>query len=151
MSDFVIDRVTTYAEQLLPSMELELVDVQFQREGHGWVLRLFIDGENGVNHDHCAMVSRELGDYLDVENIIEVKYHLEVSSPGLERPLRKLSDYKRFSGRKARIKLRVAVDGQRIFVGEISLVNDDVIELALEEGGKIEFPYDDISKARLAI
>ncbi len=151
MSELVVDRVQAFAEKLLPSMNLELVEVQFRREGHGWVLRLFIDGEDGVNHDHCARVSREVGDFLYVEDIIEHAYSLEVSSPGLERLLRSIDDFKRFVGRKARVKLREAVDGQRIFIGEIKQVDGEAIELTLEDGETLEFFFDNISKARLTI
>ncbi len=151
MSDFVIDKVQAFAEQFLPTLDLELVEVQFRREGHGWVLRLFIDSENGVSLEHCSMVSRELGDFLDVEDIVGHPYHLEVSSPGLERPLRKFGDFQRFAGRKARVKLREAVDGQRVFVGEIQLADGEVIALLQEDGKTIEFSYGDISKARLVI
>jgi len=102
MSDHVIDKVRDFAEGLLPTMGLELVDVQFRREGHGWVLRLFIDREEGVTVDHCADVSREIGQFLDVEDLIGHPYHLEVSSPGLERPLKSMRDFQRFVGKKAK-------------------------------------------------
>jgi ribosome maturation factor RimP len=152
MNDLVVQKVRAFAEELLPSMGLELFDVQFRREGHGWVLRLYIDREDGVSLDDCSMVSRELSDYLDVEDIIEQSYHLEVSSPGLERPLRNLDEFKRFRGRKARIKLRESVGGQRVFVGEISQVHDDQrIELILENNESLMFSYDQVRTARLSM
>jgi ribosome maturation factor RimP len=152
MDDLVVQKVRAFAEELLPSMGLELFDVQFRREGHGWVLRLYIDREDGVSLDDCSMVSRELSDYLDVEDIIEQSYHLEVSSPGLERPLRNLDEFKRFRGRKARIKLRESIGGQRVFVGEISQVHDDQrIELILENNEPLMFSYDQVRTARLSM
>jgi len=151
MSEFVIDKVAEFTTPLLTSMGLELLEVQFRREGHGWVLRLFIDSEEGVNVDHCARVSRELSDYLDVEDVIEHPYHLEVSSPGLERTLYKLDDFIRFTGKKARVKLKESLDGQRVYVGKIQLVNDDRIELATGEGRVVEFSYRQVKKARLTI
>ncbi len=147
----VIDKVVAFAENVLPSMGLELVEVQFRREGHGWVLRLFIDSENGINHDDCSIVSREIGDILDVEDIIDHPYSLEVSSPGLERPLHKLKDYERFTGRKARVKLRTEIDGVRVFIGVIEKVDGEVITLLQEDGKTIKFSCGDVSKARLVI
>lgn len=151
MSEFVQDKVSAFAEELLPSMGLELVEVQFRREQNGWVLRVFIDKEDGVNLDHCSKVSRELGDFLDVEDLIEHKYHLEVSSPGLERKLLKTEDFARFCGRKAKIKFQQMQDGQKTFIGEISRVNGDEIEITLEDGKKLEFTFAMLSTARLAI
>ncbi len=151
MSEFVIDKVQLFAEDLLPTMGLEFVEVQFRREGHGWVLRLFIDSENGISHENCSKVSREIGDFLDVEDIIDHPYNLEVSSPGLERPLRKVSEFQRFVGRKARIKLREEIDGQRVYIGEIERVDGEEIVLKQEDGKTIRFSNEGVSKARLVI
>lgn len=152
MSELIRAKIRAFAEGLLPSMGLELVEIQFRREAHGWVLRLFIDGEEGVTLEHCSMVSREVSAYLDVEDLIEQAYHLEVSSPGLERPLYSLRDFVRFCGEKARVKLRESVNGQRIFIGRINQVHDDhTIELILENGDPLTFSYDAVNKARLSI
>jgi ribosome maturation factor RimP len=152
MSELITAKIRTFAEGLLPSMGLELVDIHFRREAHGWVLRLFIDCEEGVTLEHCSMVSREISAYLDVEDLIEQAYHLEVSSPGLERPLYTLRDFKRFCGKNARVKLRESVNGQRVFIGRINQVHDDqTIELILENGDPLTFPYEAVNKARLSI
>jgi len=151
MSEFVQDKVSAFAEELLPSMGLELVEVQFRREQNGWVLRVFIDANDGVTLEHCSRVSRELSDFLDVEDLIEHKYNLEVSSPGLERKLFKIDDFLRFSGRKVKIKLQQEHDGQKIFVGEITSVQGDEIVLTLEDGKKLEFTFAMLNSARLAI
>ena len=151
MSDYIIEEVEKFAQTLLPSMGLELVEVQFRREGHGWVLRLLIDCEEGVTLDHCADVSREISDYLDVEDLIDHPYNLEVSSPGVERPLKSLEDFRRFAGKKAKVKLSMPLDGQKVFIGEILQVVDDTIELQLEDQTKVQFTFDKINKARLAI
>ena len=71
----IVQKVESFAEELLPTLGLELVEVQFRREQHGWVLRVFIDAEEGVTLDHCSIVSRELGDYLDVEDVIDHAYN----------------------------------------------------------------------------
>ncbi len=151
MSEFVIDKVSSFAGPLLESMGLELVEVQFRKEGHGWVLRLFIDSDGGVTLEHCARVSRELSDYLDVEDIVEHGYHLEVSSPGLERKLYTLEDFSRFIGKNVRVKLTESIDDQRVFVGKIDSIQDDRIEL-VDDGGRVtDFLYGQVKKARLTL
>lgn len=151
MAEIIIDRVTDFAEKLLPSLGLELVDVQFRREQQGWILRLFIDAEAGIDHENCRMVSREVGDFLEVEDLIDHAYNLEISSPGLERRLRKLSDFQRFTGRKAKIRFHQAIADQKVFIGEIAGVDGEKIKLAIEGGEQIVFSFEEISKARLAI
>jgi ribosome maturation factor RimP len=154
MSELIIDKIRIFLQSLLSSMELELFDVQFRREGHGWVLRVFIDSEQGVTLEHCSNVSRELGRYLDVEDLIDNAYHLEVSSPGLERPLRSLNDFTRYRGKKAKVKVHEAIDGEKIFEGIIEEVTDDaegLINLKLNDGRSIQFTFEKINKARLAI
>ena len=151
MSEFVIEKVEEYATSLLPSMGLELVEVQFRREGHGWVLRLFIDCEGGITVDHCADVSREMSAYLDVEDLIEHPYHLEVSSPGLERPLKKLADYHRYIGRKVKVKLREEVEGQKVFTGELQQVDDDGVVVQSDDTKTVALAFANIRKARLAL
>lgn len=151
MSEYIIEEIEKFAKTLLPSMGLELVEVQFRREGHGWVLRIFIDSDEGITVDHCADVSREVSAYLDVEDLIDHPYSLEISSPGLERPLRSMDDFLRFAGKKARVKLREPLDGQKVFVGDILQVTDGNIELLLEDETKVQFTFDNINKARLTI
>ena len=105
MSELIVDKVQEFLQGLLSSMELELFDVQFLRDGQGWVLRVFIDSETGVTLDHCSDVSREISRYLDVEDCIDHAYNLEVSSPGLERPLRSADEFRRYCGKKARVRV----------------------------------------------
>ena len=151
MTEFIIEKIEEFANTLLPSMGLELVEVQFRREGHGWVLRIFIDNEEGISVDHCADVSREVSDFLDVEDLIDHPYNLEVSSPGLERSLKSLADFEQFAGRKARLKLREAVNGQKVFEGVIQQVNHENIELVLDDQSTVQLPFEHIRKARLAL
>jgi len=151
MTGLVEEKVQAFAETLLPSMGLELVEVQFRLEGHGWVLRLFIDGKEGITVDHCSQVSREVGDFLDVENLIAHAYHLEVSSPGLERPLRSMKDFQTYLGRKAKLKLREDVEGQRVLIGDIRQAEGETVELVLEDGEKCQVSFEQIRKARLSL
>jgi ribosome maturation factor RimP len=151
MSGAVVEKVQAFAETLLPSMELELVEVQFRLEGHGWVLRVYIDGKDGITVEHCRRVSRELSDFLDVEDCIAHAYHLEVSSPGLERSLKGMQDFQRYIGKKAKIKLREDVDGQKVFIGNIVKAEDDAVDLALEDGTPCHLVLTQIRKARLSL
>ncbi|MGI9536904.1 MAG: ribosome maturation factor RimP [Desulfocapsaceae bacterium] len=151
MSDKVIERVREFVDSLLPAMGLELFDVQFRREGHGWVLRLMVDKTEGVTLDDCSRVSRETSDFLDVEDIIEYPYHLEVSSPGLERPLRTLEECRRHLGKKARLKLKEEVDSQRVIIGELQAVDKDEISVLSEEGDTHRLNWENVQKARLTL
>ena len=145
----IINAVESFALPILEEMGLELVEIQFRRES-GWVLRLFIDREGGVTLDDCASVSRQISSYLEVEDLIDHAYNLEVSSPGLERPLKRIEDFIRFSGRRARIKLREPRDGQRVFIGTLAGFIDKSIVLDVD--GRLErFAPDAVAKARLVL
>ena len=144
----VVGRIEAFAEPLLEDMGIELVDIEFRREGHGWVLRLYIDRQDGVTLDDCATVSREVSRYLEVEDPIEQAYHLEVSSPGLERPLKKEKDFARFSGRRARIKLLEKRDGQRVFIGTLAGMENGAVLLNTDTG-VVRFMPAEIARARL--
>ena len=150
MTDRLLITIKGFAEPLLADMEMELVEIQFRREGHGWVLRLFIDREGGVTIDDCAAVSREISAYLEVEDLINHAYHLEVSSPGLERPLKKRDDFVRFAGKLAKIKLREPVAGQKMLIGTLRGIEKDAVVLALD-GETIQVDMENISRARLTL
>lgn len=151
MSDKVIERLTEFADSLLPAMGLELFDIQFRREGHGWVLRLIVDKEEGVTLDDCSQVSRETSDFLDVEDLIDHPYHLEVSSPGLERPLRSLEDCRRHLGKRARFKLKEEVDSQRLIVGDLQAVENEEIYVVSQAGKSHRLEWANVKKARLTL
>ncbi|MFT5698357.1 MAG: ribosome maturation factor RimP [Desulforhopalus sp.] len=151
MSELIIGKVRSYLAELLPDMGLELFDVQFRADAHGWVLRVFVDSPDCVSLDHCTNVSRELGQYLDVEEVIDHAYYLEVSSPGLERPLRSTAEFSKYTGKKARVKVHNAIDGVKTFEGVIGDVGEEIINMTLADGSSMQFTYDMFSKARLAI
>ena len=130
-------RIEEIAAGLLPSLGLELVEVEYKREGHGMVLRLYIDRPGGVTLDDCSEVSRELSALLDVEDVIPGRYTLEVSSPGLNRPLTKEADYLRSIGRLVKIRTRLLTPDDRgnprkTFLGEL-LGYEDGIGRALQD------------------
>ncbi|MEJ2269224.1 MAG: ribosome maturation factor RimP, partial [Desulfobulbaceae bacterium] len=115
-----------------------------------WVLRLVIDKQEGVSLDDCAAVSREIGQLLDIEDFIDQAYNLEVSSPGLNRPLKSMADFQRFIGSKAKIKTIAPIAGEHVFVGRIQQTSGDTI--ILEIGGtELRIPFEQVSKARLEV
>ena len=149
-TDRLVATIEGFAKPLLADMGLELVEIQYRREGHGWVLRFFIDREGGVTIDDCAAASREIGARLEVEDLLDHAYTLEVSSPGLERPLKQRSDFVRYAGRLARIKLREPLAGQRVLVGTLRGLDGERVLLETE-GGSLALDMNNIAKARLTL
>jgi ribosome maturation factor RimP len=145
----ILARVRALAEPILADTGPELVEVEFQREAHGWVLRLYMDKAGGVTLEDCQRISEEMGDPLDVEDLIDHAYHLEVSSPGLDRPLTRDADFLSFAGKAARITTREAVGGQRNFRGRLAGLRDGVVLLDLDDGRRVAIPRGLIAKARL--
>ena len=144
----LLDRIERLVLPVVEDCGCELVDVQFRRESHGWVLRLYIDRPDGVTVDDCASVSREIAVLLEVDDPIAHAYHLEVSSPGLDRPLTRKEDFDRFQGRKVRIRLNRRLAERRVFTGVLKgLVNDQVHLLV--EGTPVVLDIDMIARARL--
>lgn len=149
-TEHIIAAIEEYADPVLGDLGLELVEVQFRREGHGWVLRIYIDKEQGVNLDDCAQASREISTWLDVEEVIEQSFHLEVSSPGLERPLKKPADFERFAGRKARIKLREPREDRFVFTGILESIQDNEVTLIVDDK-PVRIALGEIARARLTL
>lgn len=147
----IAERVRALAGPILTDQGLELVNVEFQRERWGWVLRLYIDRPGGVTLEDCQKVSEELGDHLDVADIIDYPYHLEVSSPGLDRPLARDADFVRFAGKTARIVTQDPIEKQRNFRGRLAGLVDGMVLLDLPDGRQVRIPCDLITKARLEI
>ncbi|MBN9125229.1 MAG: ribosome maturation factor RimP [Nitrosospira sp. 56-18] len=131
-------------ESTVIGLGYELVDVE--RSPHGRLLRVFIDKPEGVSVDDCVAVSNHLSRLLAVENIDYGR--LEISSPGLDRPLKKTSDFIRFAGESARLKLRVALQGKRNFVGILRGVDDGVLKLEVD-GKMLDLELDNLERARL--
>jgi ribosome maturation factor RimP len=145
----IIARVRTLAEPILGDLGLELVDAEFRRETQGWVLRLYLDKPGAVTLADCQRVSEELSDHLDVEDFIAYPYHLEVSSPGLDRPLTRDQDFVRFAGQEARVSTRESLQGRHNFRGRLAGVEDGAVLLDLPDGQRVAIPRDLILRARL--
>lgn len=139
---------------IVDSMGIELVDIEFGKVGRDSVLRLFIDKEGGIMLDDCAEVSRELSAILDVEDVIDCNYSLEVSSPGLDRPLKKPADYERFAGRLIKIRTYEPFQDdkgnkRKTFLGTLDGLSDGNIRITLAEGQTASIPLDRVAKANL--
>ena len=154
----VVDRIRAIAERVASPRGLEVWDIQSRRETTGQVVRVFIDRpgpastpEESVSIEDCEQVSRDIGTILDVEDPLPCAYTLEVSSPGLDRPLRGVNDYRRFAGRLAKIVVAEAVDNQKAFEGRLQGVVDDVVLLETAKGRVHRLPLTLITRARLEV
>lgn len=143
-----IEKIEAIVAPILGERLLELVEIEFRPSGKRWLLRVFIDKEGGVTIQDCEYVSRELSRILDVDDIIEHAFTLEVSSPGLTRALKKREDFVRSRGRKCRVVTRQEVGGKREFVGTIVDVTDEEV-VVQEKIGVFTIPICAIKKAHL--
>lgn len=126
----------------------ELWGVELFRRGHRSLLRIYIDSERGVSLADCERVSRDVTGVLDVEDPIRGPYDLEVSSPGLDRPLFTLAQVRRYAGREIRLRLRVKLQGHRQLLGTVQRVDEDGVVIAVA-GADIEVKWDMVDRARL--
>ncbi len=153
----IVNSVKTLIAPIIESRQLELVDVEFKREGPNSYLRIFIDRTEGVTIDDCQSISHECELVLDVENIIQAQYILEVSSPGLDRLLKKREDYQRFQGRLVKLKTYRPLDGQKKFLGYLQGITEtdreppSIVTLTTKDGKEYHIPYDMIGSARLEV
>ena len=147
----IIRQAKELAEHVVAQRGMELIDVEYSMEHGRWVLRFYIDKPGGVTVDDCGAVSEELGVILDVKDIIQSSYDLEVSSPGLDRPLTKENDFLKYTGRKVWIKTKQPIDGRRNFTATIDGFKEGRVLITDSENKKWEIPFEDIEKARLEI
>ena len=141
--------LTELFEPVIEAMGYELVGVEYNATRKHGTLRVYIDREQGVSLDDCAAISHQLSGILDVEEPISQAYDLEISSPGIDRPLFKLDDFERFSGQTAKIKLAVAQQGRKNFKGRLQGVVDSN-RVSIEVDGEVfDLPYADIARANL--
>lgn len=129
----------------------ELVDVEFLKEAGNWYLRVYIDKEGGITIEDCEKVSRALEAKLDELDPIEQPYMLEVSSPGLDRPLKKDEDFVRFKGEMVEVKLYKSVNGKKVYVGELVGLENNSVVIIDEDGNTVQFERQSIAIVRLAV
>jgi ribosome maturation factor RimP len=151
-------KVTETVEKLvLPIIEpkgLELVDIEFKKEGTNWFLRVYIDKEGGVDIEDCGKVSEELSQLLDEQDPIPQAYFLEVSSPGAERPLKKEKDVTNAIGKSIYLKTYEPIDGQKEFEGTLTAFDGETITLEIKVKTRVKvatIPYSKVASARLAV
>lgn len=144
-------KILELIEPIITGLGYEFVGAEFTGQGKSSVLLVFIDSEKGVLVTDCSRVSHQISGVMDVEDPISGQYRLEVSSPGLERPLYTLAHFERFKGSLVKLELRQAtLEGQRKFTGEVLEVKGDVVCLHVDEE-EIEIPFSLIKKARLVV
>jgi len=148
MSKSVLNKVRQLTEPIVTQLGLELVDVEYVKEGAHWYLRIYIDKDGGVEVDDCAEVSHKVSEILDRENPIPQTYMLEVSSPGIERPLRKREDYEKYKGELVSIYTTEQVQGYSRFSGHLLGLDNDNIVLEYE-GQEIIILLDLVESAHL--
>jgi len=153
-----LSKVTGIVEEMvnpiLEDLNLELVDIEYVKEGPNYFLRVFIDKDNGVDIDECAAVSEKLSEKLDELDPIPENYFLEVSSPGAERPLKKDKDFQKAIGKNVHIKTYEPIDNEKTFEGILTGFDGNVVtvEVKIKTRKKtIEIPYEKVAKARLAV
>ena len=145
MSKLIEDNVEKIVEELLEGTNIELVAVEYVRE-KDWYLRVFIDKEGGIELDDCQELSGRLGDILDEKDVIKGAYMLEVSSPGLDRELKKEKDFRREQGKKVDVSLYAAVDGSKVLVGVLNGYDGDNVTIDEQV-----IPMDNVAQVRLHI
>jgi ribosome maturation factor RimP len=147
--DIIEQEVTKICTPIAGDLGLELVQVVYLRESYGWVVRILVDRIDGaVTLDDCSTLSRELSDVLDIEDPIETKYRLEVSSPGLDRPLVKKEDYQRFAGREITLKTAQPVEGRSKFKGRLEGLEENTVKLEVD-GKTYELDLTNVKSANL--
>ena len=143
-------KVEAWLLPLLEKYKFELVDVEYVREAGLGYLRAYIDKEGGITVDDCEVVSRELGDWLDKEDFIADSYILEVSSPGLGRPLKKEKDFARSLGKAVEVRLYRPINRQKEFTGALKAYDADTVTLSMEDESELVLEKSDIALIRLA-
>ena len=143
-------KTETLIQPLIDANHFELVDVEWVKEGHNWYLRVYIDKEGGITVDDCELISRGFEEILDREDYISENYIFEVSSPGLDRPLKKEKDFERSIGKDVEIKLYRPVDKVKEFTGVLTDYDKDTVTVELGDGTEMTFKRADIALIRLA-
>ena len=143
-------RVERYLLPLVEEHHFELVDVEYVKEAGTWYLRAYIDKEGGIAVDDCEVISRKLGEWLDKEDFIDESYILEVSSPGLGRPLKKEKDFIRSMGKDVEVRLYKPLNKQKEYTGALKSYDADTVTITLEDGNDLIFAKADIALIRLA-
>jgi ribosome maturation factor RimP len=150
----VTEVVEGLAAPIIQDLGLELVDIEYVKEGKSWFLRVYIDKERGVDIEDCGVVSERLSEKLDQIDPIPHNYFLEVSSPGAERPLKKTKDFEKAVGKNVFVKTYEPIDGEKSFEGALLKFDGETLEIEVKVKTRkktVEIPYEKVASARLAV
>jgi len=154
MSSGLAENIEQQIQRIVESEGLELVHIDFRRQGHAFLLRIDIDKEGGVTVDDCSLISQQVSTWLDVEDPIPGEFELQVSSPGLDRRFYKSSDYEKFLGRLVRVKTSRGIRGLHVIVGRLKSFDGATVVVTdpvMKKDPDYEIPLDDIKETRLEV
>ncbi|WP_130889716.1 ribosome maturation factor RimP [Fusobacterium varium] len=144
----ILKKIETIVTPVVNEMALSLVDIEYLQDGGYWYVRIYVENLKGdITLEDCAAISNKIDE--DIDKLIEQRFFLEVSSPGIERPLKKMEDYIRFKGEKAKLSLKHKVDENKNFEGIIADCRDSIIYLEINDEKVMEIPFSEVRKANL--
>jgi len=147
--EHLLNKIRDIISGIFRENKIELIDITYKRETGRKVLKILADTESGITMDECAKMNEIIGEVLNRENFIDENYILEISSPGLDRPLRTKQDYLRIKGKRIRVYTFALIDGRKEFVGSLKTVDDNNITISSDDARLTNIPLDKISKATL--
>lgn len=144
----IIEKIEKIVTPVVNEMGLSLVDIEYMQDGGYWYVRIYVENLNGeITLEECAAISGKIDE--DVDKLIEQRFFLEVSSPGIERPLKKIEDFIRFKGEKIKVSLKHKINDKKSFEGIITECKDNIIFLETEEENIVEIPFSEVKKANI--
>lgn len=144
----IIEKIEKIVTPVVNEMGLSLVDIEYMQDGGYWYVRIYVENLNGeITLEECAAISGKIDE--DVDKLIEQRFFLEVSSPGIERPLKKIEDFIRFKGEKIKVSLKHKINDKKSFKGIITECKDNIIFLEIEEENIVEIPFSEVKKANI--
>lgn len=144
----IIEKIEKIVTPVVNEMGLSLVDIEYMQDGGYWYVRIYVENLNGeITLEECAAISGKIDE--DVDKLIEQRFFLEVSSPGIERPLKKIEDFIRFKGEKIKVSLKHKINDKKSFEGIITECKDNTIFLEIEEENIVEIPFSEVKKANI--
>lgn len=144
----IIEKIEKIVIPVVNEMGLSLVDIEYMQDGGYWYVRIYVENLNGeITLEECAAISGKIDE--DVDKLIEQRFFLEVSSPGIERPLKKIEDFIRFKGEKIKVSLKHKINDKKSFEGIITECKDNIIFLEIEEENIVEIPFSEVKKANI--
>ena len=144
----IIEKIEKIVTPVVNEMGLSLVDIEYMQDGGYWYVRIYVENLNGeITLEECAAISGKIDE--DVDKLIEQRFFLEVSSPGIERPIKKIEDFIRFKGEKIKVSLKHKINDKKSFEGIITECKDNIIFLEIEEENIVEIPFSEVKKANI--